>query len=205
MSRTLCFLLSSLLMTFSLVGQAREADLNALSAALSAIQTYSARFEQTIYDQDGRVVQVSRGQLMASRPGKLRWSSEEPFAQLIVVDGEHIWRYEEDLEQVIVSDYKEDFGSTPALLLSGNVSSIAARYSVSRYGNLYTLIPRDQDALFREMKVEVKGRKLTRLELQDSLGQTTVLALSKIRLNPSLEAALFSFKPPPGVDVLRDE
>lgn len=201
-------LLQLLLVAMSLqapLAAARQADVDALSAALASIQSYSADFEQTIYDQHQRVVQRSRGELQAARPGRLRWESAEPFAQLIVVDGEHIWRYEADLEQVIVGDYTDDLGNTPALLLSGDVSSIAARYQVSRSGSRYTLLPRDPESLFRRMEVDIKRHKLTRLELSDSLGQTTVLELRKIRLNPQLSASLFAFTPPEGVDVLRDE
>ncbi len=198
-------LAGGLLLVLGLTAQAREADIDALSAKLKGIQTYSARFEQTIYDQDRRIVQSTQGELLAARPGKLRWSAEAPFAQLIVVDGVQIWRYERDLAQVVVSAYSDDLGGTPALLLSGDVSSIAARYRVTRSGDRFVLTPRDPDSLFRQMQVEFRGRKLTRLELLDSLGQTTVLVLKRIRLNPTLDPALFSFTPPPGVDVLRDE
>lgn len=202
---SLRILAGSLLLVIGLAGQAGEADVKALSATLKGIQTYRADFDQTIYDQDRHIVQHTQGELLASRPGKLRWSAQAPFAQLIVVDGAQIWRYEEDLAQVVVSDYSEDLGSTPALLLSGDVSSIGARYRVSRSGDRYVLTPREEDSLFRQMQVEFRGRKLTRLELLDSLGQTTVLVLRRIRLNPTLDPALFSFTPPPGVDVLRDE
>jgi len=198
-------LAGGLLLVLGLTAQAREADIDALSAKLKGIHTYSARFEQTIYDQDRRIVQSTQGELLAARPGKLRWSAEAPFAQLIVVDGVQIWRYERDLAQVVVSAYSDDLGGTPALLLSGDVSSIAARYRVTRGGDRFVLTPRDPDSLFRQMQVEFRGRKLTRLELLDSLGQTTVLVLKRIRLNPTLDPALFSFTPPPGVDVLRDE
>ena len=198
-------LAGGLLLVLGLTAQAREADIDALSAKLKGIQTYSARFEQTIYDQDRRTRQSTQAELLAARPGKLRWSAEAPFAQLIVVDGVQIWRYERDLAQVVVSAYSDDLGGTPALLLSGDVSSIAARYRVTRSGDRFVLTPRDPDSLFRQMQVEFRGRKLTRLELLDSLGQTTVLVLKRIRLNPTLDPALFSFTPPPGVDVLRDE
>jgi len=43
------------------------------------------------------------------------------------------------------------------------------------------------------------------MELMDALGQTTVIRFSDVKLNPPLDAALFSFSPPAGVDVIRDE
>jgi outer membrane lipoprotein carrier protein len=179
--------------------------LTSLSQILAGITSYRADFVQQIYNQDQQLVQQSEGTLYAARPGKLRWLSEAPFEQLIVVDGTNIWRYEEDLQQVVVSSYSDDLGSTPALLLSGNVDSIGSRYSVSEVDGHYQLLPRDEQNLFRAMKVRFDDGKLTQLVLEDTLGQTTKLLLSKIEQNPTLDPALFEFVPPEGVDVLRDE
>jgi outer membrane lipoprotein carrier protein len=176
-----------------------------LSAALTTIETYQADFTQTIYDQHDKQVQQSSGSLYASRPGKLHWAIEQPFEQLIVVDGKHIWRYEADLEQVIVSDYDEDLGSTPALLLSGDVASIGASYQVARAKNHYTLLPKDNESLFRAMQVTLEDGRITRIKLSDSLDQTTMLKFEHIEVNPQLDASLFQFEPPEGVDILRDE
>jgi outer membrane lipoprotein carrier protein len=41
------------------------------------------------------------------------------------------------------------------------------------------------------------------LEIEDSLGQRTVLRLSAIETNPSLPSETFVFRPPAGVDVIR--
>lgn len=179
--------------------------LSSLSEILADISSYRAEFVQQIYNQDQQLVQQSEGTLYAARPGKLRWLSEAPFEQLIVVDGTNIWRYEEDLQQVVVSGYNDDLGSTPALLLSGNVDSIGARYKVSEVGGQYQLLPRDEQSLFRAMTVRFDDGKLTQLLLEDTLGQTTKLLLSNIEQNPTLDPALFEFVPPEGVDVLRDE
>ena len=139
--------------------------LTKLSQVLAGISSYRADFVQQIYNQDQQLVQQSEGTLTAARPGKLRWLSEAPYEQLIVVDGTNIWRYEEDLQQVVVSGYSEDLGSTPALLLSGNVDSIGARYSVSEVDGQYQLLPRDEQSLFRAMMVRFEDGKLTQLVL----------------------------------------
>ena len=189
----------------SVVGAVSADPAADLSEVLADIETYQAEFTQTIRDQHGKLVQQSTGNMSAARPGRLRWETEQPFAQLIVVDGQQIWRYEEDLEQVIVSAYDDNLGDTPALLLSGDVASIAANYRVVRSGPFYTLLPKGEESLFRAMQVTLKAGEVTRIQLNDSLGQTTVLQFKAIVVNPSLDDASFSFEPPAGVDVLRDE
>lgn len=179
--------------------------LASLSQSLAGIKTYHASFSQKLYDQQQTLLQQSNGVMYAARPGKLHWQSDEPYVELIVVDGEHIWRYEEDLQQVVLSPYEGDLGATPALLLSGDVSSIAERYTVSKSDGQYQLLPRDDQSLFRAMGVRFEQDKLVALVMEDSLGQTTVLEFSDIELNSNLDATLFVFEPPPGVDILKDE
>jgi outer membrane lipoprotein carrier protein len=186
-------------------GYVHSDALTRLSEALAGITSYRAEFVQQVYDQEQVLVQQSEGTLYALRPGKLRWLSRAPFEQLIVVDGSHIWRYEEDLQQVVVSNYSDDLGSTPALLLSGDIKSIGARYSVSEVDGQYQLLPRDEQSLFRAMLVRFESGKLARLILEDTLGQSTQLQMSAIEHNPTLDPTLFVFEPPEGVDVLRDE
>jgi outer membrane lipoprotein carrier protein len=186
-------------------GQAYADALQSLSQSLAEISSYRAQFQQQIFDQDKDLVQQSEGVLMAARPGKLRWESRAPFAQLIVVDGSQVWRYEEDLQQVVVSPYNDDLGGTPALLLSGDIASIGARYQVVEIDGQFELTPRNEQSLFRAMRVELKNGKLTRLVLEDTLGQTTQLEFTAIELNPDLAPGLFDFVVPEGVDVLRDE
>lgn len=186
-------------------GQVFADALESLSHSLSRISSYRAEFQQQIYDQDQELLQQSEGTLMAARPGKLRWESLAPYAQLIVVDGKQVWRYEEDLQQVVVSPYSDDLGGTPALLLSGNVDSIAARYTVAKVEDQYELQPRDEQSLFRKMRVTVADGKITGLLLEDTLGQTTRLTFTAIELNPDIPLERFEFLVPEGVDVLRDE
>ena len=67
-------------------------------------QTQSARasFTQTVRDKTGTTVQSASGKLAFSRPGKFRWDYEKPYQQVIVGDGEKLWIYDKDLDQVTV-------------------------------------------------------------------------------------------------------
>jgi outer membrane lipoprotein carrier protein len=44
----------------------------------------------------------------------------KPYKQLLVGDGQRVWIFDEDLNQVIVRRLGEALGSTPAALLAGN-------------------------------------------------------------------------------------
>ena len=73
-----------------------------LVAALKNMDNFSAEFKQTLLDEDKNVVQQSRGTVALQRPGKFAWIYLDPFEQRIIGDGEELWIYDVELEQVTV-------------------------------------------------------------------------------------------------------
>ena len=105
------------LLAFPLAASA--ATIDRLRAFVRDTQTARTPFTQTVTDKAGRVVQRSDGQFVLARPGKFRWSIEKPYKQLVVGDGDRVWIYDEDLNQVVVRKSGEAIGNTPAALLAG--------------------------------------------------------------------------------------
>ena len=69
---------------------------------LQDVRSLLADFEQTLVDESNRETQHSAGMVAIKRPGKFRWDYQLPYQQLIVADGEKLWVYDTDLEQVTV-------------------------------------------------------------------------------------------------------
>ncbi len=176
-----------------------------------AAQTQSARadFSQKLLDKDGKVEQTSTGKLVFSRPGKFRWEYRKPYEQLIIGDGEKLWVYDKDLNQVTVKKQRGALGTSPAELLSGS-NEIEDHYNLDAKGTKGGLdwldaYPVDGDSMFEKVRLGFKGNNLDTMELHDRLGQLTVIRFSKVQRNPKVDAAAFSFTPPEGADVLQDE
>jgi outer membrane lipoprotein carrier protein len=83
------------------------------------LHTLQADFDQQVVDSEHNVIQSSQGHMWIKRPGRFRWDYETPYRQQIVADGERLWSYDEDLEQVTVQKVSDVLTSTPAMLLSG--------------------------------------------------------------------------------------
>ena len=71
-----------------------------LQKFVSFSATGQATFIQRVYDNAGVLVQESSGDIKFSRPGKFKWHYLEPYEQLLVGDGEFLWVYDKDLQQV---------------------------------------------------------------------------------------------------------
>ena len=77
------------------------ATLERLRAFVRDTQTARAEFTQTVTDKNGRMVQQASGEFAIARPGRFRWNVEKPYKQLLVGDGERVWIYDADLNQVV--------------------------------------------------------------------------------------------------------
>ncbi len=168
--------------------------------------TWSADFTQTIDDGHGKVLRSAAGKLYLERPGKFRWDYALPSEQLVLADGKQIWFYDKDLEQANVRDMDSTLASTPASLLSGG-GSVSTQFDIKALppaGGLqwFQLIPKRADTDFQLVRIGFDKGELASMFLADKLGQVTQLTFTHPTRNAKFPADLFSFTPPPGVDVI---
>jgi chaperone LolA len=172
---------------------------------LGQLTSLSAEFQQVVTDAHGRVLERAEGTMTLARPGRFRWEYRVP-EQLIVSDGVTVWLYDVELEQVTVRAAGEALAGTPAMLLAGQ-ADLNGEFEITDAGpkdglEWSLLVPRRPDSDFRDLRLGFAGKELQRMTLHDRLGQTTELALHDIRRNPRIDESQFTFKPPPGVDVV---
>lgn len=178
-----------------------------VDAYLASFRTLSATFSQVVRNRDGQIVDRASGTLALSRPDRFRWDYQQPYLQTIVADGQRLWLYDSDLEQVTVRALEQGLGSTPAMLLSGagKVGDAFASVGVQRQGDWTwcRLRPKQEGSDFEQVGLAFDARgELAAMELRDKLGQSTVIEFGAVRRNPPLDEALFRFEPPPGADVI---
>lgn len=200
----------SLILTAGLLSNAwaEEAPIKQLKTFLKTNASLSADFKQVSYNKAGQAAQASFGEFYLSRPGKFRWNYQKPFAQEIVSNGGKVWFYDADLEQVTVKQLDDSLGSTPALLLTGQVD-IDQKFVLEEQGNdddlnWVRLSPKNEESGFKYILIGLNHGELGGMELSDNFGQLTRIYFSNIKLNPALQDSLFNFKPPKGVDVFEN-
>ncbi len=177
-----------------------------VQSKLNAIRSMTASFNQIVKAKK-REVSRSSGTMALERPGRFRWQTKEPMEQLVVADGTKMWVYDFDLEQVTVKKQEKGLGGTAALFLSGYDDTVTRDFDVKQKSEgtlmIFDLTSKSAKANFQQIKLIFNQDLLTGMELHDQLGQITYVKLAKIKSNPKLEAKLFQFKPPKGVDVVQ--
>ena len=176
-----------------------------LDRFLTETQTMSANFKQTLKSSDGRLMQESTGVFYLQRPGKFRWNYNEPYPQEIVSDGEQVWIFDVDLEQVTVQKQGTGKSNTPMALLQ-NRQKLEDAFEIHERGSdsglhRIELINRQADSDFDRVMLGLDNNGLRFLQLHDQFEQTTDIFFTELKSNPELDAELFEFTPPEGVDV----
>jgi outer membrane lipoprotein carrier protein len=197
-------LLSGLLLGLPLAKASQSTE--QLSVLLSSYQSLSAKFSQKIIDEYGTVMQEATGDLAIRRPNQLRWYTNAPTQQLIVADGEKLWIYDIDLEQVTIESVQRLVSSGPAMLLTGAVDRLQQHFTITTQQNnthqQFKLTPKEKDDLVQWIELDFVGGKIHHMRLMSQLSQITVLDFDQVKLNPTLRGALFYFKLPDDVDVI---
>jgi len=172
--------------------------------------THSARavFTQSVVSKSGRKAQVSQGTFAFSRPGKFRWTYEKPYEQLMVGDGDRLWIFDKDLNQVSVKKLGLAIGSSPAALLAADAAAekhfVIVDAGSSEGMELIEATPRSQDGGFERVRLGFRNNLPQLMEVHDNFGQVTTLRFERFERNPALAPGLFRFVPPKGADVVTE-
>ncbi|WP_031431604.1 outer membrane lipoprotein chaperone LolA [Methylomicrobium agile] len=192
----------------SLPLQADDEPVRQLRAFLTASRSLSADFKQVLLNEQGLPAKTSFGVFYLQRPGKFRWDYQKPFSQQIVADKGKVWFYDKDLDQVTVKKLDQSLGSTPALLLSGEVS-LEDNFIIEGQGKegdmqWIKLSPKSEETTFKYILIGLTKGSLGGMELSDNFGQLTRIYFSNVLINPPLKQNLFQFEVPKGADVFEE-
>src|SRR6185503_19417951 len=188
---------------------AAAASLDRYKLFIDSTETARAAFEQKVYDRSGKLTQETRGSFVFQRPGRFRWIYDAPADQVIVGDGQRVWNYDRQLNQVTVRKLTAALGSTPAALLAGG-RGIEAAFALTEGGTRDGLEwmearPRERETGFELVRMGFGPNGLQAMELTDNFGQITRLAFKNLVRNPEVNPSDFRFSPPKGADVLGDK
>jgi len=184
---------------------AQGAPVDTLREFVRDVKSGHATFTQTVTSPDGAKKKSSSGSFDFARPNRFRFAYAKPFEQTIVADGEKVWIYDRDLNQVSSRRIGQALGATPAALLAGgsldkdfDLANLPAKDGLE----WAEARPKAKDGAFQAVRVGFKGKDLAALEIIDSFGQQSLLRFDAFVANAPVPAETFRFTPPAGADVI---
>lgn len=155
---------------------------------------------------------TSTGTFEFQRPSRFRFEYRKPFEQTIVADGQTLWLYDKDLNQISSRKQAKVLASTPAALIasSPDLQSLKRDFDLSVLPDKDGLewvqaTPKIVEGQLVNMKVGFRGDQLAALDILDRFGQRSVLTFNGMQVNSGVTADAFRFTPPKGVDVVQGQ
>ena len=193
--------------------------LNSLSQFLKQTQSGRAQFTQQVIspakaDQAPRR-KTSSGTFEFQRPQQFRFAYQKPFVQTMVSDGQSLWLYDADLNQVTVRKQSQGWGQTPAAFIAstGDLKVLQAEFNLlaeadSEGMQWIKATPKQSEGAVQIIRVGLKVQAqaipvLSVLEIVDGLGQISRLNFQNFEVNAKLTPETFQFKTPAGAQVIR--
>jgi outer membrane lipoprotein carrier protein len=188
--------------------------LESLESFIKSVKTGRSDFTQVVTSpaKDGQAARskTSSGTFEFARPSRFKFIYKKPFEQTIVADGQTLWLYDLDLNQVTARKQAATLDSTPAALIASaaDLKSLEAHFvlqnAADQDGLEWVLAqPKGKDTSLQSVRVGFKGGEFSRLEILDSFGQKSVMSFQSFQANVPLAEVTFQFKPPAGADVIR--
>lgn len=196
-------LFAAALFAFSASAHADAVD--TLKEFVSNVKTGHASFTQVVTSPDGKKKKSSSGTFDFARPNHFRFEYAKPFEQLIVADGQKVWIYDADLNQVSSRKFSQALGATPAALLAGG--SLEKDFTLSALPSQQGLdwaqaLPKAKEGSFQSVRIGFKGKELSTLEIVDNFGQKSLLQFTQLAANAPMPADHFKFTVPKGADLI---
>ena len=205
--QSLCAVMFAFLLGWSPATLHAQTAPDQLRSFVQAVQSATGNFSQFTVGPQGQTKPAQTGRFSFKRPGQFNWEVLKPYAQQILSDGQEIYQFDPDLNQVSVRKVDQALGASPAAILFGS-GALDQAFNMSVLPDKDGLVwlralPRGGDAGFAHVDIGFQDELPAHIILLDAFGQTTHVKLSGLVRNPRLASDAFKFVPPQGADVVR--
>lgn len=188
-----------------------------LIATTSAWRHLNTAFTQSLHDEDGTLLDQSAGLLWLKRPNQMRYEIQSPIYALWLADGQTIWRYESDLEEVSKEVQSDNIEAGPyQILLNPKAAETLGKFQhafssdarpdcnteafLSNQSSWSVRYLPNQADVFQWVKLILKRHQNiwlpAELEFQDSFGAKTRLSFSAVKINKPFADSVFEWSLP---------
>jgi outer membrane lipoprotein carrier protein len=176
---------------------------------------FKARFRQESRMQAAGQAEKAEGLLYFQKPCRMRWQYENPPEQKkeIVADGREVWMFIPQDAVVMVYPLNKVLRSDLVMRFFSGMGELSRDFQISWHrppqaGADYVidLFPRRSQPELKRLTLTINPRnyQVEKLEFANALGEETRFAFSQVQLNLRLKPGFFTFTPPPGVQVVRE-
>jgi len=210
---TALILISCILINFS---YAAESELT-LEQILDRVEkhytgkSFQANFIQESTIKAMEIVDFASGKIFVRYPGMMRWEYEKPEKQTIITDGHKLWIHRPADNQVLTGSAPTFFSDGKGASFLSDIKLVRKKFKISLENStedfFYELMlqPLEKKLDVTDIRLAVTKNTFTvvRIITYNSYGDENRIEFTNHQFDVKLDESLFSFKIPPGADVLQ--
>jgi outer membrane lipoprotein carrier protein len=215
--RWLCSLFFAFL-ALAVIAAGQQTDTKALAHGVdqhyNGLKSLKCSFTE-IYEAPG-ISRTESGTLWLKKPGRMRWEYREPREKLFLADSHTAYFYVPGEKQARKTPIKNlDDLRSPVRYLLGKTKLEKEFNGLSAAPDVAPLhagdsvlrgVPKSMEDRISEVVLEISpAHQILRILIREVDGTTTDFQFSQIEENVPMQATLFRFTPPPGVETIQAE
>lgn len=183
---------------------------DAIQKRYDSLSSFQADFQQELTNAASGSVEKRSGKIWFKLPNQVRWDTQKPEKELLVVGQHTVWDYFEVDKVVMKYRANQVFNAkTKSILrfLSGK-ANLKEDFKIEDQGlddglTKLRLIPKEPEPtmVLAYLWVNTKTAMVARVLIVDFYGNGNQVNLSNLVLDKKVEAKMFDFTPPAGVQV----
>ena len=175
---------------------------------------FAADFIQKSTIKAMNITDMATGKVYIKYPGMMRWEYEKPDPQIIITDGEKLWVYRPQDNQVMTGQAPTFFRNGKGASFLSDIRLIRQKFDISleqgppEESELFQylkLVPREKTLDISEIRLMVSKQTFNVLQVRtlNFYGDETRIDLVNFAFGMDMDDSLFSFTIPEGVDVVQ--
>ncbi|MDY6830650.1 MAG: outer membrane lipoprotein carrier protein LolA [Thermodesulfobacteriota bacterium] len=173
--------------------------------------TFAADFFQTSTLKAMDITDTAEGSVLFKRPNRFRWSYEKPEKQYIISDGDRLWIFKPDENQVTVGAAPALFGDGRGASFFTNIKRLRTDYEISLSPDteagiyMLKLAPKKKsmDVAAIHLVVDAGTFEVTAVETINAYDDATRIEFTGRRFDQPAADTLFVFDIPVNADVIQ--
>jgi outer membrane lipoprotein carrier protein len=193
---------------WSLFTVVNAADVNQIVERIQTkyaeVHDIQGMFHQTSYLKDLDRTEKYSGEFYIKKPSRLRWKYGSPRDEEVLIRGDEIWIYKKSEQQVLKSRFsKEAYSHVPIAMLE-SLKDLETDYDIKMTADeVLELVPRKRIGFINRLilKTGPGDFPIKSFTIFDLYGNSNVIMLEELKINPGLEDSFFVFEMPSGAEL----
>lgn len=211
------FWLALTIAIFSLTANAAKKPLSLAQKIQNKYQkvaSFEASITQEVYQAALGRTKTSTGSLQLQKPNLIRWETHEPETNILVSNGSRLWYFTPAVDPKgkgqVIQRPASTVKNQPLYRILTGTASLDTEFTMLKEATHdglteLTMKPIKTMGEVRQIKLSVnKDYEIVELLLQNAGENTTRIRLQNTKLGGKFPPNLFDFKPPPGVDLIKE-